>query len=439
MLIREGQYSETCDHPEKQGEICPNQMIRLQSMFTVGQFLLSFVSLPVGWIVDHAPKPLYYSVTAIVEVAGLFVLGLSDSQSSFDYFVVGYGLMALGGNLTMLGAFPASFLLPEYQTGILAANSCLFDASSIAFFVFYRLNIAFGWSRKDIFMVYAVVSILVYTALGICWYVLEQKDWKHVVELESAAAAESTQDDSEDDMQDEVNSNISVDLQRQKLLTQLKSREFALITCFTAAHMLRANLYIMTVDDLLRFMGDVTGLYANIFSFVLPCGVIFVPVIDYTVRRMGVLKTLHLTNLLGVIFGAFLCIPILGIQIATFGFFACFRAYLYATANTFIAVYFGVETMGRVIGVTFTSAAIVSLTQYPIAIFAGHGYWLEVNWIMLGVCVLPILLVVFYKETQPHELPKRASFAAYSPALPISLSQRMSERLSMSQRLREDF
>jgi hypothetical protein len=174
----------------------------------------------------------------------------------------------------------------------------------------------------------------------------------------------------------------------------------------------------MTVDDFLRDLGD-DGFYANIFSFVLPCGIIFVPIIEYTVSNLGVLKTLHLTNALGVLFGSILFFPTLPMQLFGFAVFPCFRAFLYASLNTFIAVSFGVETMGRIIGFTFTTASVVSLLQYPAAIYGGHGHWLGCIWIMLSICIIPIGLGISYKETQITSLPSShmQSPATQSPLL----------------------
>ena len=74
-----------------------------------------------------------------------------------------------------------------------------------------------------------------------------------------------------------------------------------------------------------------------------------------------------------------------------------------------IAVYFGVHTMGRIIGFTFTLAAIVSLLQYPAALYADKSsftngnqdddHFVLVNVIMLGICILPIATLVWYDRS----------------------------------------
>jgi hypothetical protein len=72
----------------------------------------------------------------------------------------------------------------------------------------------------------------------------------------------------------------------------------------------------------------------------LPVGIIFVPLIEVTVRRFGIVQTLHFTNALGIVFGSLLLVPSLYVQAFNFLIFTCFRAYLYATLNTFIALTF---------------------------------------------------------------------------------------------------
>jgi LAT3 family solute carrier family 43 protein 3 len=227
LLLREGQYSETCENGEAMP--CPTQIARLQLVFTAGQFILSFASLPVGYFLDHAPKSLFYFVTAVVEVTGLCIFASSDSES-FDYFVLGYSLMALGGCMTMLGAFPASFLIPKHQAGILAAISCLFDASSIVFFVFHRVELkAPNVSRQSLFLILACIGVAVYTPLAVFWSILEKKNWKEVLDQDKSHVESHT-------------------LQKRSLCSQLATPEFLLVTTFASIHMLRCNFYVRSTN-----------------------------------------------------------------------------------------------------------------------------------------------------------------------------------------------
>ena len=432
LLLQEGQYSELCSVEDDDtnnndtatlpnsidSPTCPAQMNRLNAMFTLAQFWLSFASLPVGFLLDMAPKPLHFATAGMLQVAGLLLLAISDSSStSSDWFIVGYSLLALGGCMTMLGAFPASFLLPTYQAGILASISCLFDASSIVFFVFFKAFEEWGMTRQSLFGVWTIVAVVVYTALVFCWAQLERMDWKTVIEQEDEEQQQQQQqsNDTKNASKNETTTtNQQSPPQQQSHTTrvqelglhewnvrhQLQTYEYGLAVLFASSQMLRCNFFIMTVDDFLKSIGDTNASYARLFSWILPCGIVFVPLIEWTVTSCGVLQTLHITNAIGMTFGVLLWIPSLApVQVMNFALFTAFRAYLYSTLNTFIAVTFGVTTMGRIIGFVFTTAAVVSLIQYPLSVWTNtqqQGNFLPVNIGLVGLCFLPVCAAVWY-------------------------------------------
>jgi hypothetical protein len=74
--------------------------------------------------------------------------------------------------------------------------------------------------------------------------------------------------------------------------------------------------------------------YTSVFGWVLPSSIVFIPVIDASVRWLGLGGTLHVTNVLGAIYGGLVLVPNLNTQLGTFAVFVCFRAFLYATMST---------------------------------------------------------------------------------------------------------
>jgi hypothetical protein len=447
LLQREGQYYDdellATEHEFYPGVATTAAALKQYNrIFTVAQFVLSFASLPIGFFLDVSSKTVHFGLAALFEIIGLILFGISDSKNG-DYFLLSYSLLALGGCMTMLGSFPASFLLPQYQAGILAAISCLFDASSIIFAIFDRCNTMQPnvWTRRHLFTVYAVIAILLYTILACCWGVLEQRDWKTIAETETRQKQQKQQQppleknrpkeeetismihdhkenasSSSDDDVGLKHKPVGKDLNHHHterihrlgihewtLLRQLRTLEFVTVLVFACIHMLRCNYYIETVNEQLAIYGDDddhdSKKYARMFSLVLPSGIIFVPVIERTIQRLGVVSTLHITNGIGVLFGTLLLIPSLQLQAVNFVVFTAFRAFLYATLNTFIAVSFGVSTMGRVIGCTFTTAAMVTLLQYPAASFAERrGSFHLVNCVMVLACILPISFGCWYSH-----------------------------------------
>jgi LAT3 family solute carrier family 43 protein 3 len=431
ILLREGQYGGLCTGQSggvgintafeadadltllaTGAPLCSEQTNSLAGMFTIGQFFLNFFSFFVGMALDYLPKSILLSMCAVLEIVGLVLLGLSETTGDVqrDYFYISYSLLAIGGSATMLSAFPASFLLKSYQAALLASISCLFDASSIIFYFVKMLQDKLGWERKEMLFMYTFWAVLVYVPLIFCWTILEKRNWEQVLEEEDAAeevAAKNRDLDGtvstlSDDYLPSNDPNFLAHVKRIQNMTifaQMKTTDFAFTMFFVAAHMLQCNYYVMAVDAFLLSLGDDDAKYASIFSWALPCGIFFVPFIERTVTYLGVVNTLHATNVLGLIFAVTLLVPNLSVQTVNFFVFTGFRAYLYATINTLIATTFGVQTMGRIIGVTFTTAAIVGLVQYPMAVVSEvyfEGDYTPMNALLVGVAILPALVTFKY-------------------------------------------
>ena len=419
MLCREGQYAKLCVEESlaqlgltesQAGPLCSEQTNALAGMFTTGQFFLNFSSFLVGMALDYFPKSILLAVTAVLEITGSLLLAISDTtdeESARDYFYVAYALLAIGGSATMLSAFPASFLLKDYQAGLLAMISCLFDASSIIFSVGMTLQDKLGWSRHDMLLLYTFWGLAVYVPLIACWVILERKNWQKVLETEDDAEQKVLRQQGLDDNErfpEEAQADPKflahvTRIQKMNILSQLKTRDFAFTMFFVATHMLQANYYIMSVDAFLLSLGDDDAKYAKIFSWALPCGIFFVPFIERTVTYLGIVNTLHTTNVIALIFEASLLIPALSYQVVNFFIFTCFRAYLYATINSLIATTFGVATMGRIIGVVFTAAAVFGLVQYPISVVSEvtfGGDYTPMNIMLLIVAFLPCIATFHY-------------------------------------------
>ena len=275
------------------------------------------------------------------------------------------------------------------------------------------------------FAVWACVAAATSTALVVCWTHLERGDWRRVIEREDeeeeaemdaastgAAAGLAEHEDAaaarpahapEDPHRRRVRAR---GLHALGTSRQLRTREYALAALFASCQMVRCNFFIMTADDYLAGLGDADAAYASTFGWVLPCGVVFVPVIERTVRELGVLRSLHFANGLGLVFGLLLEVPSLRAQLLNFAVFAGFRAYLYAVLNTFVALTFGPATMGRMIGCVFTTAAVVSLAQYPLAVWTSvdrDGDYAPANAVLALLGVAPVVAIVWYERSLEDE------------------------------------
>eukprot|EP00948_MAST-09A_sp_MAST-9A-sp1_P003409 g3409.t1 len=488
-LLREKQYADLCPPPSNHTNFssspgsksnstkpCKAQLDQLNLVYTLGTVLISAVSLPGGLFLDAFGPSMTIFVAGIFEVAGLIMFAIADSQT-LDLFIPASCAMAVGGLLSMLAAFPVSFRFQSYQPAILAAISCLFDASSIIFNLVNRVEIwkPTVYTRERIFFVYAGVAVLLYTALTILWAVTT---WSMERQLKKKANAQQQEESPErkslifnqdnyrkskdifgnnesmassetllanpmehdldlqtlpydtPDCNDEyrvvinnednelvdngsfANDQVNNDYQKLNdgskqeaykyrllelpLKKQLWTYEFFFIATFASLQMLRANTYIGMNNDILTYYHDTNDVYKNIFGWVLPAGIIFVPFIDGSVHYVGVKGTLWITMMWGFIYGGLVLIPSpLYVQIGVFFSFTCFRAFLYATMSTFICQRFGLNTLGRMTGFVFSTSAIVNLLQYPIVAYThtqgGNPFVANVGLLLLPILLIPML------------------------------------------------
>ena len=198
---------------------------------------------------------------------GLIGFGYADSQK-FDIFLPSFILLSSGGIMIMMSAFPVSFLLPKFQAGILASISCLFDASSLVFSIFLQLNIHFGFTRKQLFVSYAVLSLLVLIPPICMWSEMErlilgdtdtdgkgEKDQDNMSHSDYDSREKQAFDDMEelslgsvvgDENGNQHNSSKAkfVPVHQRDFIGQIKSFEFLFVMLFASMQMLKANTYL---------------------------------------------------------------------------------------------------------------------------------------------------------------------------------------------------
>ncbi|KAG7399323.1 hypothetical protein PHYBOEH_009125 [Phytophthora boehmeriae] len=394
LLQEEGQYHELCE--DANGPTCVAQENRLNLIFAVASVAMNAGALPVGVFLDRAGPRVTIACAAIIEVSGLTLLALADSQQ-FDVFVPAYLLIAFGGCITMMASYPASFLIMRYQTAILAAISCLFDGSSVIFLVLYAIHERFGLSRQELLLGLAVLAAAMYLLLIFLWG-LNEKSLRSL--RKPRVTAEKTDVSTPQHEQllvkgkanDTVYGSVEVEQNGPRVLQlndeaalrlvdvpmtkQMKSFEFAYIVLYAAVQVLRATIYIGTANKLLENYGDREHgyLYTKVFSFVLPLGFLFVPSIDYLVETRGLSKALLFTNALGVVYNVLVLIPSLPLQCVAFFVFTAYRAFLYAIMSAFTAKTFGLKNLGSLMGIIFSIGSVISLAEYP-AVYLSNSWF----------------------------------------------------------------
>lgn len=468
MLQQEQQYVELCgfdsaDYDATESNdaaaplTCVAQENRLNLMFAVASVTMNAGALPIGFFLDRAGPKLAVAAAALVEVSGLLLLAFADSQD-FDVFLPAYTLLAFGGSMTMMASFPASFLVVQYQTAILATVSCLFDGSSVVFLVLLSLKESFGFSRQQLLLALAGVAGVLYVVLVALWHVNE-----HALSEDESEAASNRSGDLSQELQsllvseqqhpenevypsnDLPTSSMDIaaaysistsgpqygslaleseqvafvqqriddefELVDVSIGKQMRSFEFSYIVVFAAVQVLRATIYIGTTNKLLENYGDrqYDFFFTKVFSFVLPLGFLFVPAIDHIVEKKGLALSLLFTNMLGVVYNLLAFVPSLQVQSVAFFVFAGYRAFLYAVMSAFTAKTFGLKNMGSLMGIIFSIGSVVSLAEYP-AVYLSNAYFEGDLTALYGFSLLLCLLLFPYTEyLRKHEIERERS------------------------------
>ncbi|RLN48774.1 hypothetical protein BBJ29_008918 [Phytophthora kernoviae] len=431
LLQEEGQYHELCE--DSSSPTCVTQENRLNLIFAVASVAMNAGALPVGMLLDRVGPRVTIACAAIIEVSGLTLLALADSQQ-FDVFVPAYLLIAFGGCITMMASYPASFLIMRYQTAILAAISCLFDGSSVMFLVLYAIHEHFGLLRRELFLGLAVVAAAMYLLLIFLWGLNEKSLHslrKPRVEKTNVSTPQHEQLLVNGKANDTVYGSVEVEQKTPKIphtpqlndeaalrlvdvpiSKQMKSFEFAYIVLYAAVQVLRATIYIGTANKLLENYGDREHgyLYTKVFSFVLPLGFLFVPSIDYLVETRGLSKALLFTNVLGVIYNVLVLIPNLPLQCVAFFIFTSYRAFLYAIMSAFTAKTFGLKNLGSLMGIIFSIGSVISLAEYP-AVYLSNSWFggdlTVLNSISLLSCLVLFPLTSYLRKYEHDREEKR--------------------------------
>ncbi len=133
----------------------------------------------------------------------------------------------------------------------------------------------------------------------------------------------------------------------------------------------RNNLFLGTTRSYLTALHDPehNNLYSNISAVIVPCGFLFVTVVGWVMDKYGFAITGHCVNVLGLLYGTFMTIPVLWAQPISSFFFAFYRALLFSFVAAFTAVVFGPKAVGRITGILYTTCAFFILLITPMVNF----------------------------------------------------------------------
>ncbi len=173
MLEAEGALHAQCGLPRGDMKACAEQLSDFSLVFTVGTSLQTFSSFVVGYAIDVYGPKLCLSMAGIMMSTGILLFAYADLDSLWQY-VAAITLSALSANIVYLSSFTVSFVVDaSFMSTYNTVNSCLFDTSSVMFFLFYLINLHLGFSFRQIFVGYFFLAVITFMALVYSWYLAE--------------------------------------------------------------------------------------------------------------------------------------------------------------------------------------------------------------------------------------------------------------------------
>lgn len=159
VLIDQGIYNNLCVGED----LCTEQDLKLNMMFTVGAALTNVSALVIGASLDHFGPQFCGLVGASFLLLASIIFIQWQNISMFDPILVGYALMALGGPFTYISSFQLSNSFPEKSGLILALLTGAFDTSSAVFLFYQKL---YAWNPKvftleTFYKIYLIVPLFI--------------------------------------------------------------------------------------------------------------------------------------------------------------------------------------------------------------------------------------------------------------------------------------
>jgi hypothetical protein len=313
-----------------------------------------------------------------------------------------------------------------------AINNCLFDSSSVIYLFFYFWNREAGASRQTILIVFALIGVAAYTAMGISWKLSaptltaamaqnEEDKEAHSAEdgknkevelgdvemevLESGKKGEQQEAGAVAVVAEQKKENLSlhseddVYLRNLSFKQQIQSYSFWYIAAIMAIQVPRTILYLGTAEDQLRFIDpDQAETYVTVFTLMNPASFVLAPFIGPFLSTHSFSTTFFIVHCLFLGFGVCVLIPIIEVQILAFTFFTAGRSLLFSSMAFAILQINGPSSMGKSFGVLQIIASTMAGLSFFGVVWTNNdegGDYFKLNLILL--CISLVLFPMTWK------------------------------------------
>ncbi|KUJ17657.1 uncharacterized protein LY89DRAFT_747353, partial [Mollisia scopiformis] len=431
ILIQNGFYQGSChdldaseEYPE--GQSCPEQVLRLDSMFTIAAAATHLGALPVGSFLDRfGSKATGYAGSGLLALGA--ILFPRASVNLFDAPLVGYVFLALGGRFVFTSSLHLHGLFPKHSNLVGAFLAGSFDGSSAVFLIFSYFHDSSRVSLEHFFTAYLSVPIFVSLVLFIL--MPTQTTSISLIDIgkedlgdDVACLLPGYESEEDAEIQEKAQGTTTEEykfirlssewprLHRRAAMQQMKTSWFFIPAAFTAVQILRINYTTATIRlQYSYFLSSKAAAdsLADLYGFALPLGsLLSIPVSAWVVAQGNIVSIWLIVVSSGTLVGLIGCLPWELAGTINIWLSVIYAPMFIAALIDYIKCVFGLATMGTIFGSFLFVSGIVGLIQGPLEDLTAVHFEnnpLPINMVMTSLTLLlgiSLTLFIFCNTTR---------------------------------------
>uniref|UniRef100_A0A8C6MLJ5 Solute carrier family 43 member 1b n=1 Tax=Nothobranchius furzeri TaxID=105023 RepID=A0A8C6MLJ5_NOTFU len=444
MLKNEGFYSHLCIEnetvltnetavEESGWRSCVEQDEILNLGFTIGSFLLSAATLPLGILMDrYGPRPLrLVGSSCFAASCAMMAVAAYDPAvlSVLIFFAVSFN--GFGGICLTFTSLTVSPTISSRYRSTSATSSGSFPASEVTFHLIYDVGVSF----RLIMWVWTGMACMVFLNCYLNWpgeSFPAPEDNRYTSYRTTGDNHETVTEDESGTSQLEHNPRGSRTKASVPFCQSVCSPIFLWSILTMAVTQLRLIFFMGAMNKMIEFLvmhGDPhrkmlryetkMGFYSSIFGAIQLLCLLTCPLIGYIMdwrmedqsdhpkrdrkiqKLTNAIKAFIFTNLLLVVFGIISLIDNLPLQVVSFVLHTIVRGFVHSCCGGLYAAVYPANHFGTLTGLQSMISAAFALLQQPLFILmvghlSGDAYWINVGLLILSLACFLLPGYLFY-------------------------------------------